>query len=300
MSDSELAVCTVLSPNTSGRRTREIERITIHCVVGQCTAASLGAWFATPGHWSSNYGVGRDGSIGLYVPEDTVSQCSSSYDNDNRAVTIETASDNFYPYAVTAEAYAALLDLCEDVCRRNGKTRMVWLPTKEQRAACQPGAGEMLMTVHRDYANKSCPGEYLYSRMGEIAEAVNGRLAGDYPSSGLRPPSPQGEGSDKEEDGMRYNTIEELPEWGRETVVKLCRTGVIKGRSGETDVEGCPVDLDLSDDMLRLLVWNDRAGLYDWQPTIRSEAEAALLIADDSCGAACDVYDDYTMIARER
>ena len=89
----------------------------------------------------------------------------------------------------------------------------------------------------------------------------------------------------------RYNTIEEIPEWGRETVVKLCARGIIKGRGAEPDAEGYPTDLDLSDDMLRMLVWNDRAGVYD--PTIKSEEEHAAMVAEDG-----EVFDDYVISKR--
>ena len=120
--------------------------------------------------------VGHDGSIGLCVPESDRSWCSSSRDNDHRAVTIEVASDNFHPYVVTEPAYNALVDLCTDICRRNGKKRLLWFGDEWKTLSYQPASDEMVMTVHRWFAAKACPGDYLYGRHGEIAEEVTKRL----------------------------------------------------------------------------------------------------------------------------
>lgn len=175
--NSPLVTVTVLSPNQSGKRKYPLTRITIHCVVGQCTAKSLGGWFAQKStKASSNYGVGLDGSIGMYVPESDRSWCSSSSDNDNRAITIEVASDTKEPYAVKPLAYDALLNLVEDICRRNGKRKLTWIPDKEKALAYTPAADEMLLTVHRWFAPKSCPGTYLYDLHPYIAKEVTDRL----------------------------------------------------------------------------------------------------------------------------
>ena len=121
MSNSKLISCTLISPNKNSPRNHKIDTITIHCVVGQCSAERIGEIFKpTSRQASSNYGIGYDGRIGLYVDEADRSWCSSSAANDNRAITIEVASDTKHPYAVNDKAYAALLDLVEDICRRNG------------------------------------------------------------------------------------------------------------------------------------------------------------------------------------
>ena len=184
MSNSPLVTYTRISPNRSSPRTDPIDRITIHCYVGQVTAerGCSGSRFVTydpVGGASCNYVVGYDGSIGLCVPESDRSWCSSSPSNDNRAVTIETASDNFHPYAVTEEAYKALLDLVTDICRRNGKKRLIWMDNKTAALAYVPNDDEMVMTVHRWFKNKACPGDWLYERHGEIAEEVTRRLQED-------------------------------------------------------------------------------------------------------------------------
>lgn len=174
MSNSPLVDYTRISPNKNSPRNHKIDTITIHCVVGQCTTETLGNIFApTSRQASSNYGVGTDGKIGMYVEEKDRSWCSSNAANDNRAVTIEVASDTKHPYAVNDRAFAALLDLVTDICKRNGIKKLVWSTKKADRVNHKNGCN---MTVHRDYANKSCPGDYLYNRHGEIAAEVNRRL----------------------------------------------------------------------------------------------------------------------------
>lgn len=169
--NSPLTSVTLLSPNHSGQRTHAIDTITIHCVVGQCTAKRIGEVFQpTSRQASSNYGIGYDGEIGLYVEEKNRSWCSSSNTNDQRAITIEVASDTSEPYAVTSAAYSALIKLVADICKRNGIKKLVWSTNKADRVNHKNGCN---MTVHRDYANKSCPGTYLYNKHGEIAAEVN-------------------------------------------------------------------------------------------------------------------------------
>lgn len=178
MANSPLVVYTNLSPNNSGRRARKIDRITPHCVVGQCTAEGLGSWFAnTASQSSANYGIDRDGRVGLYVDEGNRSWCSSSRENDQRAVTIECASDATAPYAFRDVVYQKLIELCTDICRRNGKRKLLWLGSKEETLAYEPAEDEMVLTVHRWFAAKDCPGEWLYNRLGELAETVTGNLA---------------------------------------------------------------------------------------------------------------------------
>lgn len=187
MSNSALVNYTKISPNRTSPRKNKIDTITIHCVVGQCSVETLGAIFAPSSRQaSSNYGVGYDGRFGMYCEEKDRSWCSSSAANDNRTITIEVASDATEPYAVNDKAYAALLDLVTDICRRNGIKKLVWSTNKNTRVNHLNGCN---MTVHRDYANKSCPGTYLYERQAEIAAEVNKRLGTspaepETPSSG--------------------------------------------------------------------------------------------------------------------
>ena len=189
MSNSPLVSYTKISPNKSSPRNHKIDTVTIHCVVGQCSVETLGNVFApTSRQASSNYGVGVDGRIGMYVEEKDRSWCSSNAANDNRAITIEVASDTKEPYAVNAKAYTALIDLLVDICKRNGIKELVWSTNKADRVNHKNGCN---MTVHRDYANKSCPGTYLYERHAQIASEVNKRLG----STNIKPEPEKPSGS---------------------------------------------------------------------------------------------------------
>ena len=176
--NSSLVKYTGLSPNHSGQRTHSIDRITPHCVVGQLTAEGICACFPKGREASCNYAIGRDGKIALCVEEKNRSWCSSSAENDQRAVTIECASDSTAPYAFNTAVYNALIELCVDICKRNGKNKLLWLGDKTKTLNYAPKSGEMVLTVHRWFANKSCPGDWMYSRMGDLATTVTKRLSG--------------------------------------------------------------------------------------------------------------------------
>lgn len=184
--NSKLVAYTKLSPNHSGQRTHAIDRITPHCVVGQCTAEGLGDWFAKSStQASSNYGIDKNGRVGLYVEEKNRSWCSSSNANDQRAVTIECASDTKEPYTMNSTVYASLIKLCVDICKRNGKKKLIWFGDKTKTLNYSPKTDEMVLTVHRWFANKSCPGNWLYARLGDLASEVTAELGGkgDTPAS---------------------------------------------------------------------------------------------------------------------
>ena len=182
--NSPLVSYTKLSPNHSGQRTHSIDRITPHCVVGQCSVETLGNVFLPKSRQaSSNYGIGVDGRVGMYVEEKNRSWCSSSAANDQRAVTIECASDSKAPYAFKDVVYQRLIDLCTDICKRNGKTRLLWLDDKDKTLGYTPAPDEMVLTVHRWFANKPCPGDWMYARMGDLAEKVTAALGGPSPAS---------------------------------------------------------------------------------------------------------------------
>lgn len=108
----------------------------------------------------------------MYCEEKDRSWCSSSPSNDHRAITIEVASDTTYPYAVNAKAYASLINLVADICKRNGIKELKWKADKSLIGQVD----KQNMTVHRWFAATACPGEYLYSRMGQIAQEVNKKL----------------------------------------------------------------------------------------------------------------------------
>ena len=182
--NSSMVVYTKLSPNNSGQRNHTIDRITPHCVVGQTTAEGLGDWFyKSSTQASSNYGIDKNGRVGMYVEEKNRSWCSSSGENDHRAVTIECASDTTEPYTMNAVVYDTLIKLCTDICKRNGKKKLLWFADKTKSLNYSPAADEMVLTVHRWFANKSCPGEWLYSRLGDLAAKVTAALADPAPET---------------------------------------------------------------------------------------------------------------------
>lgn len=175
MSNSPLVTYTKLSPNKNSPRNHTIDTITIHCMVAQWTAKQCCDFFSNSSRKaSSNYCVGKDGSIGLSVDEKDRSWCSSNGANDHRAITIEVASDTTHPYKVTTQAYNALIKLLVDICKRNGIEKLVWSTNKSDRVNHKNGCN---MTVHRDFANKACPGDYLYNLHGDIAKEVNRQLS---------------------------------------------------------------------------------------------------------------------------
>ena len=211
MSNSSLVNYTKISPNKTSPRNHTIDTITIHCVVGQCSVETIGNVFApTSRKASSNYGVGFDGRIGMYVEEKDRSWCSSSASNDHRAITIEVASDTKEPYAVNDKAYASLINLVTDICQRNGIKELKWKADKSLIGQVD----KQNMTVHRWFANKSCPGTYLYSKMGEIAAEVNKRL-----NPVVTQPTPTTDSAIKVgstvkiSDGATYYTGKKVPAW---------------------------------------------------------------------------------------
>ena len=175
MSNSPLVCYTKISPNKNSPRNHKIDTITIHCMAGNMSIESCGnCFYPTSRKASSNYGIGSDGRIGMYVEEKDRSWCTSSASNDNRAITIEVANDGGEStgWHVSYAAYKSLIDLCVDICKRNGIKELKWKGDKSLIGQVD----KQNMTVHRWFANKSCPGDYLYNLHGKIAAEVNARL----------------------------------------------------------------------------------------------------------------------------
>lgn len=180
MGNSPLVTYTKISPNRTSPRNHKIDTISIHVVAAQGTAK----WILNLSNFvkydnvngsSCNYAVGYDGSIGLCVEEKDRSWCTSNRANDNRAITIEVSCEPKHPYVVTDAAYKALIDLLVDICKRNpGIGTLKWQANK----ALIGQVDKQNMTVHRWFANKACPGDYLYQRHAQIAAEVNARLGG--------------------------------------------------------------------------------------------------------------------------
>jgi hypothetical protein len=185
--NSQLVTVSKPSRYNGGQRQHKIDTITIHCYVGQVTALQGVNYFNTINRQAScNYVVGKDGDIGLSTDEGKRSFCSSNRENDERAVTIETASDTIAPYTITDKALNSLILLCADICKRNHIKELKWSDNKDDRVNHRNGVN---MTCHRDYAKKSCPGDYIYSKEGYIAEEVNKILKGTKPESSAAAPS---------------------------------------------------------------------------------------------------------------
>ena len=172
MSNSTLADIVMLSPNSSPR-TAKIDTITIHHMATVSSAEACAASFLpTSRKASANYCIGNDGDVVLSVDESRRAWTSSNAANDNRAITIEvsnSARDGDWP--VSDAALNKLLDLCEDICRRNGIEKLSY-------------TGDLSgnMTLHKWFASTACPGPYLESKMPWIAEEVNRRLGIEAPA----------------------------------------------------------------------------------------------------------------------
>lgn len=181
MSNSKLVVYTKLSPHCTKPRQGKIKGISIHTMAGPGSVEGCGQVFQTS-EASSHYGIGPDGRIGQYVLEENRAWCCS-HKVDHEVVTIEVSSIQSYeePYECTAAAFKSLIDLCVDICQRNGIKELIW---KEGKQYCPAFTGNWAvcnMVPHRYTTDKgkSCPGNYLFGKYGEIAERVNARLKGE-------------------------------------------------------------------------------------------------------------------------
>ena len=174
--NSNLVTYKKISPNKTSPRNHKIDTITIHCMAGDLSVETCGNVFSrSSAQASSNYGVDSKGRIGMYVEEKDRSWATSNRDNDNRAITIEVANDGGADtgWHVSDKTMKALIELIVDICKRNDIKKLKWSKNKSDRVNHKNGCN---MTVHRDYAQKSCPGDYLYGKHGYIAEQVNKKL----------------------------------------------------------------------------------------------------------------------------
>ena len=181
MSNSSLVNYTKISPNSTRPRKNSIKKITIHHMAGNNTVEVCGDGFAKSSRKaSSNYGIGSDGRVGLYVEEKDMAWTSSSSTNDHQAVTIEVANSQMGgDWPVSDAAYAKLIDLCTDICRRNGIARLNYT-----------GDSSGNLTRHNMFSATTCPGQYLQSRFPAIASEVNKRLGNSTPNPTPKPPPP--------------------------------------------------------------------------------------------------------------
>lgn len=180
--NSPLVKRTSYSKYYSSPREYPISRITLHMYWGQVDLNSMCAYFADPDRVvSANYGISKDGEVCLSVDEKNRAWTSNNVDNDGRAVTIEIASDRTPPYAFTDAAYQATIELCADICIRNGKNKLLWIADKAKRISYLPAENEMVLTKHNDFFKTDCPGAWMEARMGDLSEKVAALLAKDVP-----------------------------------------------------------------------------------------------------------------------
>lgn len=241
MSNSSLVNYTKISPNSSNPRNGKISKITIHHMAGNLSVEQCGNVFANKNRQaSSNYGIGSDGRVGLYVDEANRSWASSSRANDNIAVTIEVANDvvggNWH---VSDKALAKLIDLCTDICKRNGIKKLNFT-----------GDANGNLTMHRYFASTACPGEYLASKFPYIADEVNKRLSGTTTKAENAENNKNNEGLTMEQYkelkkeiealksenkalkdiiGSVYKTEKEIPDYYLSSIKPLIDKGAIKG-----------------------------------------------------------------------
>lgn len=256
MSNSPLVSYTKLSPNHSGPRKHAIDTITIHCMAGNLSVESCGAMFSKKERKaSSNYGIDSNGRIGLYVDEGNRSWCSSNSANDHRAVTIEVANTEAKdPWPVSDKAYAALIDLLVDICQRNGIKRLLWRGDKNLVGQVD----KQNMTVHRWFAAKACPGDWLYNRHGQIAKEVNERL---------------------EKGGAGMENIEEL----RGSLISCANTGDHPSEWARDCTEYCK---------RKGIFAGDGNGNFGWQQPITREAVACIVVRTLEAAGVADNLPD--------
>ena len=142
-------------------------------MAGNLTVEACGNVFAnTSRQASSNYGIGTDGRVGMYVEECNRAWTSGNATVDNQAITIEVANDTIGGnWHVSDKALTKTIELCADICKRNNIERLIFTGDKNGN-----------LVAHRYYQATACPGEYLYSKFPYIAEEVN-KLLGTKPAS---------------------------------------------------------------------------------------------------------------------
>ncbi|MCI8611029.1 MAG: N-acetylmuramoyl-L-alanine amidase [Clostridiales bacterium] len=167
MSNSSLVDYTKLTGNYNPRN-NTIKKITIHHCAGNVSVETMGNIFAPASRQASaNYGIGSDGRVGMYVEEKNRAWTSSNADNDHQAITIEVANDGGAPdWHVSDTAMAKLIQLCVDICKRNGISKLNYT---------EDASGNL--TRHNMFAATACPGPYLQGKFPYIASEVNKQLS---------------------------------------------------------------------------------------------------------------------------
>jgi len=183
VADSKLVTGVMWSPNYTAQRKYKIDTIIIHCMAGTYDAKRCGQLFANPKRGaSSHYGISSNGEIWQYVPEkyrawttggDKTCNGWTGSDYDHRSITIEVSNTTLGPdWYVSSQAMTSIINLCADICKRNGIPKLLW----SNNPKLVGNASLQNMAVHRWFASKACPGNFLMMCMPNIALAVNQQL----------------------------------------------------------------------------------------------------------------------------
>jgi hypothetical protein len=174
----------ITTTNYTDRGGQEIDRLTVHCVVGQLPAIQVAKMFTPQRKASANYIIGKDGEVVRNVPEQyrawTSGTGNKKGSNDMRAITIEVASDTTKPYAFNNKAYSGLVDLAVDICKRYNK-HLVWIPNKQQALNYVCKKDEMLITLHRWFQAVECPGDWFINKLPTFVNDVNKKIVNSAP-----------------------------------------------------------------------------------------------------------------------
>lgn len=155
--------------NCNVPRTEKISKITVHHAAGVMSVEGMKNIIHNPNREvSCNYAIGWDARVGGYIKEENRAWTSSSYWNDQRAVTIEvsnSACSSDWP--VADKVWAKLVELCADICKRNGIARLTYTGDKNG-----------TLTFHQMFTATACPGPYIKGRAQLLCDQVNAKLGG--------------------------------------------------------------------------------------------------------------------------
>lgn len=173
MGHSSLATYVNHSPNHSGQRNHKVDTLTPHYMDGNCSIETCAAIFKpTSRKASSNYGIGSDGRIGVYVEEQDRAWTSGSWRNDCRAITFECA--NLPDGSLTNACWKSLVSLCADICKRYGFKGVYYCGSADYSKLPK---GYMLLTMHKWFQDTDCPGPWLSKQFPRLAKEVNAKLS---------------------------------------------------------------------------------------------------------------------------
>ena len=194
MSESSLVTYRNLTNNKTVVKDKKNNYIIPHVYVGQVSTKNGVDHFTTNCGASCTYVIGTDGTIGQSVSEadrpwttggdkevqnqyglwvggtPNKNQASRGAKGvDFEAITMEIACDPTAPYAINDKVYNSLVNLMADIAIRNNMGELKWKADKN----LVGNPAEQNVLVHRWFASKSCPGDYVYNRLGEICEKAN-------------------------------------------------------------------------------------------------------------------------------